>query len=278
MRALTLLSAAALAYGMMPFTGRLGTVLGAVATIAFGVLLALAASFGPSAIAVAAGAIGAFASGVVANQIPALAGSLLLVLAFGERTLRVRDRNARIVHVLLALFAGGIAGHLAMHYAGSDLLVRIVVVVVAAVLSTAPLMIPADDPLAHALDDLADCVEKPASFRLAAAAELRRSVDESLLDPESARDARQAWKTLLSLGQARVRLVNGRNLNERASAVLRRLDQRIDDHVESLTRMYTAADAASAVGLSLDDSALRNVENARETLDEVSKAIMEEVA
>jgi hypothetical protein len=278
MRALTLLSASALAYGFMPFAGRLGSVFGAVATVALGVLLALAASFGPNAVAVASGALGAFGSGVVANQAPALAGALLLVFAFSERTLRVRDKNSRIVHLLLAAGAGGVAGYLALHYAGSEILVRAVVVIVAAVLATAPLMIPADDALAHALDDLAGTVDAPAAAQLSAAAELRRSVDESLLDPASARDARRAWKSLLRLGRARSRLIGQRALNERAQAVVRRLDQRIADHVGSLTRMYTAADAASAAGVSLDDGALESVESAGETLDEVSKAMMEDVA
>ena len=278
MRPLTLLAASAMAYGLLPMTGRLGTVLGAVIAVVFGVLLALASSFAPSAIAVASGALGAFLSGVLANQIPALAGALLLGLAFAERSLRVRDKNSRIVHVMLALGAGGLAGYLSTHYAGSEPLVRSVVVVVAAVLAMAPLMVQADDPVAHALDELGTDIEGTAGEKLHAGAELRRSVDESLLEADSARDARRAWKSLLRLGQARIRLANVRSSNERREAVTRRVDQRISEHVESLTRMYTAADAASAVKLSIDDGALRNVESAGETLDEVSKAIMEEVA
>ena len=278
MRAIGILFASSLAFGFMPFAGRLGTVVGALVTVAFGILLALAASFGPSAIAIASGAIGAFASGVLANQIPALAGALLLGLAYTERTIRVRDRNSRILHVVLALGAGGLAGYLSTHYAGSDLLVRGVVIVVAAVLATAPLMIQADDPLAHTFDDLASSFDGSAAEKLGAAADLRRSVDESLLDQDGARDARRAWKNLLRLAQARTRLAGARGSDERAQAVLRRVDQRIADHVDSLTRMYTAADAASAAGISIDDTALRNVESTRETLDEVSKAMMEEVA
>lgn len=278
MRSLTLLFASALAFGLMPMTGRMGTTLGAVVAVAFGVLLALAASYTPSSIAVASGALGAFLSGVLTNQIPALGGALLLALAFAERTLRVRDRNSRIIHVVLALGAGGLAGHLATRYAGSEILVRGVVVVVAAVLAMAPLMISADDPLAHALEDLARDVEGPSKEKLIAGAELRRSVDETLLDAESAREARRAWKSLLRLGQARARLAAMRGSEERAQAVVRRVDQRLAEHVDCLTRMYTAADTASAVKLSIDDGALRNVESAGETLDEVNKAIMEEVA
>jgi hypothetical protein len=59
--------------------------------------------------------------------------------------------------------------------------------------------------------------------------------------------------------------------------VLRRLDQRLFDHVSSLTKMYTAADAASAATLSLDDTALQKVGAAGTSLDAVSKAIVEEV-
>ena len=76
MRALTLLFASALAYGLLPFSTRLGTVLGAVIAVGFGVLLALAASFSANAIAVASGAIGAFASGVLSTHAAALAGGL----------------------------------------------------------------------------------------------------------------------------------------------------------------------------------------------------------
>jgi hypothetical protein len=278
LRALSLSAAAAAAYGLVPFTARLGTVLGALVAVLFGVVLATAASFGPSAIAVASGALGAFASGVLSNHLPALAGALLLGFAFAERTLRVRDRNSRIVHVLLALAAGGLAGHLTSHYAASESLVRGVVVVIAAVLATAPLMIPADDPLAHALDELAVDIGGEPANTLRSAAELRRSVDESLLDHASLRDARRAWKALLRLGQARARLETARTPSERALAVVRRLDQRIAEHADALNRMYTAADAASAAGLSLDDSALRSVDTTRETLDEVSRAMLEDVA
>ncbi|MBI3203782.1 MAG: hypothetical protein HYZ29_19740 [Myxococcales bacterium] len=276
MRALTLLFASAFAYGLLPYSSRLGTVLGAVVAVGFGVLLALAASFSSNAVAVASGAIGAFTSGVLASHAPALAGAALLGLAFAERTLRIRDRNSRIVHVVVALGAGGLAGYLAMQYSASEPLVRVVVIVIAAVLSAAPLMIPADDPVAHALDELGSVITGESGAKLGAAAELRRSVDEALLDSSGARDARRAWKNLLGLGQARARLSSAKAPSERAEAVIRRVDQRIAEHVDSLNRMYTAADAASAAGLSLDDAALRSVETTRETLDEVSKAIIEE--
>jgi hypothetical protein len=273
MRTLTLLVAAAAAHGLAPFTPRLGMVLGSMALVALAILLALAATGIPSALAVASGALGAFASGVVAGAGPALAGALLVTLCFAERTLRVRDNKARLLHLGLAAAAGALAAWLSTRYAGADMIVRAVVVVVAAVLTAVPLAVPADDPVAFALDDIAKDVAEPAKASLAAGAELRRSVDESLLDRESARDARQAWKNLVRLAQARARLERPRR---GADAVVRRLDQRIGEHVASLTKMYTAADAASAATLSLDDSALQKVDSAGDSLDEVSKAIVEE--
>jgi hypothetical protein len=273
MRALALLVAAAAAHGLAPFAPRLGTVLGSMALVALAVLLAMAATGLPSALAVAAGALGAFASGVVAGAGPALAGALLVTLCFAERTLRIRDNKARLLHLGLAAGAGALAAWLSARYAPADMLVRVVVVVVAAVLTALPLAVPADDPVAFALDDVARDVAEPAKASLAAGAELRRTVDESLLDRESARDARQAWQNLVRLAQARARLEKPRRGTD---AVLRRLDQRIGEHVESLTKMYTAADAASAATLSLDDSALMKVDNAGSSLDEVSKAIVEE--
>jgi hypothetical protein len=249
--------------------------------VALAVMLALAASFTPSALAVGSGAIGAFGGGVVADAAPALAGALLIALCFGERSLRVREPKARIVHLALAAGAGALAGWLSARYVGADLPLRAVVVVVAAVLTALPLLVPAEDPLAHALDDIAASVSEPAKATLVAGAELRRSVDESLLDKESARDARKAWQNLLRLAQARARLERPNTVlgdgSNRSDAVLKRLDQRLFDHVSSLTTMYTAADAASAASLSLDDSALQKVGAAGTTLDAVSKAIVEEV-
>jgi hypothetical protein len=277
MRALTLLVAAAAAHGLAPFTTRLGTVAGSAALVLLAVLLALAASAAPSAIAVASGALGAFASGVVAETGPALAGALLVALCFAERSLRVREPRSRALHVGLAAAAGALAAWLSVRYVGADALVRVVVVVVAAVLTSLPLLVAAEDPIAFALEEIAREVPEPARASLAAGAELRRSVDESLLDRESARDASKGWSNLLRLAEARARMERPRGMAAaRSEAVLRRLDQRVSEHVESLTKMYTAADAASAATLSLDDTALQKLDSAGASLDEVSKAIVED--
>lgn len=276
MRALSLLVASAVAFGVMPFAGRLGLLLGACLTVSLGVLLALAASHAPSAVAVTSGALGAFSAGVLAEYSAALAGALLVGLAFAERTLRVRDVNGRLLHLGVALGAGAVAGTVSTLYAGADPLVRGVVVVIAAVLGAAPLLIPADDPIAHALDDLASSVSDPSRSTLRAGAELRRNVDESLLDSQSVKDAQLAWRNLVRLGRARVRLDRSK-ASAAAGAVMARVDQRLAEHVASLTRMYTAADSVAAATLSLDDGALSSVAEKGATLDEVSSAIVDEV-
>jgi len=58
--------------------------------------------------------------------------------------------------------------------------------------------------------------------------------------------------------------------------VLRRVDERIGDHVKALSRAYTAAGAARAAEASLDDAALRSVETAGDSLEALSRAMVEE--
>jgi hypothetical protein len=53
------------------------------------------------------------------------------------------------------------------------------------------------------------------------------------------------------------------------------VDTRIAEHVAALARAYTAVDAARAAELGLDDAALRNAEDIGESLEEVSRAIVD---
>ena len=98
--------------------------------------------------------------------------------------------------------------------------------------------------------------------------------------------------SLLRLAEARLRLERG---NRRAGslvaaqptrvdageapspadAVRKMVDQRIADHVTALARAYTATDTAHAAELGLDDAAVRSVEAAGETLEDVSRACVE---
>jgi MFS family permease len=280
MKKLAFLVAAALAFGLAPFTPRIGPVAGSVALVALAVCLAIAASSTASAIAVASGALGGFASGMLAAASPAVAGAALAGLCFAERSLRVKSANARVLHVGVAIVGGALAGSLTTSFALSPTPVRAVAVTVAAVLLALPLLIDADDPVAHALAAAAGEIPEPMAAKLREAAELRRTVDEGLLDAGTARHARETWRGLLRLSEARLRLSRApgpKGAASPAEAVLRRVDERIADHVRALERAYTAAGAAKAAEASLDDAAMRVVENAGESLEQVSRAIVDEV-
>jgi hypothetical protein len=296
---LTYLLAVAAAFGLAPLTSKLGVTAGAGALVCLGIALALAASSSMNATAVIGGSLGALSSGLVATVSPALAGALLVSLCFAERTLRVQGRYGRVVHVALALAGGALAGLVTSTYATAELAVQAVAIVVAAVLAALPLLIEADDPRAHALDDLAEQVPEPPRGLLRQGAELCRTADESVLDPPLRDQVRKSWRKLLQLGHARARLVRSQlsaagtltalpvpatapggataAAPTQADAVAQRLDQQIAEHVAVLRRAFTAVDAAQAAELSLDDSALRNVQTTGESLEQVAEAIVEDV-
>src|SRR5262249_11162871 len=135
-------------------------------------------------------------------------------------------------------------------------------------------------------DDLSD----PAKTSLHEGAELRRAADPTLLDRQAARQVKRTRAALLRLAEARLRLERSvlsrhRAVLEKATdgpaarpaAVGKRVDERISEHVPVLTRAYAAVDTARAAEASLDDAALRSVETVGESLDAMSKAIVDEV-
>lgn len=288
---LTYLLAVAAAFGLAPLTSKLGTAAGAVALVLLGVGLALAASASANATAVIGGSLGALASGMLTAISPALAGGVLVALCFAERTGRVENGWARLVHVALAVAGGALAGLVTATYTSAEPGVRVVAVVVAAVLAALPLFVEADDPRAHALDGLAEQVPEPARQLLHRGAALCRTADESILDRPLREQVRKSWQKLLQLGQARARLASSESpaaalllsagvspeTGTQTSAVARRLDEQIAEHVAVLTRAFTAVDAAQAAELSLEDTALRNVKTTGESLEQVAEAIVEDV-
>ncbi len=288
MRKLAFLVAAAAAFGLWPAASRLGPVAGSVLLIALAAALAVAASGTASAIAAAGGALGAFAASVLAATSPAVAGAALFGLAYAERTARVRHATARLLHLGVAVGTGALAGALTTGYASASLAVRGVAVVVGAVLVALPLLVEAEDPVAHALEGAAARVGDPARTALREGAELRRTAESDLLDRKTARQVRRTWASLLRLADVRVRLERPRgraapdgsgaaSTPSHAAAVTRMVDQRITEHVAALTRAFTAIDTAAAAEIGLDDAALRGVETMGESLEQVSRAIVEEV-
>jgi MFS family permease len=301
-------------FAFAPLANRFGPVAGSLALVWLGVLLALFASGTIQSLAIAGGALGAFGSGVLASVSPIAAGAVLVAAAFAERTTRVRSRTARAVHVLVALVGGGFAGALSNAYTTASMPVFAVAAVVAAVLAALPLLVEADDPVAHALEQAAVFVAEPAKRSLLDGAALRRNAQEVPLDRATAARVRTTWQSLLRLAEARIRLERTRphalvRIAEQlaptapppsagapasttapapasamgtpasppsaADAVLGMVDQRIAEHVSVLARAYTAVDAVSAARLGLDDAALKNVASMGESLDEVSRAIVE---
>jgi hypothetical protein len=153
------------------------------------------------------------------------------------------------------------------------------------VLAALPLLVEAEDAVAHALDGLAAQVSDPAAQSLREAAELRRSVDDTVLDRDNARHAAATWATLVNLASARVRLETGRGGRRTSKsepqksrlAVRHHLDEKIAAHVAALARIHSAADEARAAEVAIDDGPLRTVESDGESLAQVSRAIVEDV-
>lgn len=304
MKKIAFIVAAASLFAFAPLAGRFGAVPSAVALVWMGALLAVLASatsgmYGWS-LSIGAGALGALANGVLASASPAAAGAILVAAAFAERTTRIRSRNARAVHILLALVGGGLAGSLSHAYTAAALPVLAVAAVVAAVLAALPLLVEADDPVAHALDLAASSVTGPVKMTLANGAELRRSSSEVPLDRATANRVKTTWQSLLRLSEARVRLERTRPpaalvriaaaveapiegppapvsapAPTAAESVLGMLDAKIAEHVTVLARAYTAVDAVSAARIGIDDSAMKTVESLGDNLEEVSRALVE---
>jgi hypothetical protein len=301
MKKLAFLVAAASLFAIAPIANRFGPVGSSVALVWLGVLVAVCASGTFSSLAVAGGALGAFGAGVLAPVSPAAAGAVILAAAFAERTTRIRSRTARAVHVVVALVAGALGGSLSTAFNGGSLAVTLVAVVVAAVLAALPLLVEADDPIAHALEGAAKDVSEPARSALVSGAELRRNAQEVPLDRATQLRVKKTWGALLRLAEARVRLERSRpkmlvRIAElapapssapgealslpaaqpsAADAVLGMVDQRIQDHVTVLAKAYTAVDTARAAAVGIDDAELRNIDTMGDSLEDVSRAMVE---
>jgi len=279
MKKIAFLFAAASTFTVLPLTlpDSAGAIVLALTLVALSVGLATAASESWNALAVGAGAMGALFSGVLGVVSPAVGGAALVGLAFAERTMRVRGSTARVVHLGGAIVGGAIAGAIAHAYLPAAFVVRAVAVVVSAVVVALPLLVDADDPVAHALDQASRDVTGDAQASLREGAELRRSADDVVLTRADAKRVRRTWSSLLRLAEARVRLERAaaRTKVGSAGAVVEMVNQRIADHVRVLTRAYTAVDAAHAAAAGLDDADLKSVEVVGESLEEESRALVE---
>ena len=306
MKKIAFVVAAASLFVIAPLANRFGPVVSSVTLVWLGVLLAVCASGTSQSMAVASGAFGAFGSGILASVSPAAAGAVMIAAAFAERTTRIRSRTARAVHVLVALVGGALAGTLSTAFSTSSIPVIAVATLVAAVLSALPLLVEADDAVAHALDQAAASVTQPARSTLLQGADLRRNAAEVPLDHATELRVRKTWQSLLRLAEARVRLERSRPRTlvriaaappaaspqlslaleapssralvaqpSAADAVLEMVDQRLEEHVTVLAKAYTAVDTARAAAIGLEDADLRTVDSLGDSLEDESRAMVE---
>jgi hypothetical protein len=271
-----LLAAAATMFAVLPHAARGGMILGTLVPMALGIALAVAASGRVSAFSLAVGAIAAFVGQMGWLLSPALGGALLVSLAYTERLMRVREIPGRAIHGALSFVGGACAGALASGYASAPLPVRGVALVVAAVLCAGPLLTAADDARTALLESAAAALTGPVAASLRAGADLLRCADPRLLDRDTASKVKSSWRSLERLVEARLRLQNGAApRSETATLVVTMVERQIIEHVQSLTRAYTAATTKGAAEVGLDDSALQGVHARGEALEEESRAIVE---
>jgi len=263
-------------FSLAPLLHRLGALPASLLTVALAALLALLASGTVDAVAVMFGASAAFAGTLLGAVSPPLATAVFVALLFGERTLRVRTSRARLAHVGLALVSGGAAGLVVMAYRGASLPTLAVAGLVAAVLVSAPFLLEADDPMAHALSLASRETRGPVAALFARGAELRRVASDVPLDRATAREVEDTWRALLGLATARLRLDRReRAASPAAESILAKLDERIGRHVDVLARAYTAVDTAHAARAGADDRSLQRVADDHAAMDDESEALAE---
>ncbi len=261
---------------LLPWLSRIEPLLASAVLLALCVLTAMAASASIQTLSVMAGSIAALVGGMLFSAAPALSGALLLGLIYAERTYRVRGRREQGLHLVLALIGGALSASLCAHYLDVSITTRGVAYSLVAVLVMLPFVLEADDPLAHELQNLGAELGGAVGELLRTGAGLRRDGDPGLLDKSTCREVRASWTSLISVARARARIETNRAARSaHRLALIARLDGRIEQHVTALGRTFTAAQEVRAAEASLDDEALRNVETSGESLEQISRALVD---
>jgi hypothetical protein len=286
--AAVVLSAAAV-LGLGPLLYRLSPLAGSLGAVALAIALACAVSGGATSLAVGTGALGSLAGALLGGVTAPSGGAVLLGAIYVDRLLRVRGRAAGAAHLVLSLVAGAGAAQIVHTYIGAPLPVRLVALSMAVVVALLPLLVPADDALAHTLESLARDLPPDLTRLLREAADLRRQVHDVVLPPAAQANAVRSWRTLRELAQARTRLEAARKVGTGRLGTLRALtsppsslspiaaggtgdiqgahedamtnlvERRIEEHVAALARAYSSVDSAYAVALGLDAETLAAV-------------------
>lgn len=179
-RAWIFVGAAGLALALLGQVDALSPLAAAGITVASSVALALLAHGGvPLATeAVAFGASGALAYEATRAYLPLVASGLLLVFVFGSRAMRSRTWRELGFHLSVA-FAGGVAASwVARANAGLETTLFLTAIVVAALLSSLPWIVPSDAPRTFALRRVAGRAHGPRRVRLLRAVVAHRRLRE----------------------------------------------------------------------------------------------------
>jgi hypothetical protein len=216
--------------------------------------------------------VGALVWGTVGTHVAWLGGGLLGMAAYAVRTRRVAGWPLRTVHLASAAGGGAIGAALAVGATRADLDTWVVTLVLAAVLTTLPFLVPAQDGLQLRL--VAVTAELPPSMRerLDVALGLRRDGSWS----SGARRLERTWRALLRLLEAHhdvAGTVSTRGADEWGVREL--LERRIDDHVTALLEGYHADICVRSAALALDDPALESARALTSEHQELSQAFVE---
>jgi hypothetical protein len=185
----------------------------AAASIAAGVTVAGVASEGFGALTVAAGALAALTFHGLAGDGATAAGAAFVALALAPRSMRGRTARWRVAHGAVSALAGACAAHVAFTYGGEgSVAVRAAALVVAGLVASVTLLLPADDGIAYALSSQARATPGAAGEHLLRAVSLRRRIEgspslEALDEPTAAR-LEQAWKALADIAAQRVAMAS----------------------------------------------------------------------
>lgn len=264
--------------------GHTGHFLGMVVFLGLSVAIATAASGYRGSLPVAGGALAALACGLVNVQTSvsslglhhsALACAVFFALVFGERTLRIRSNVGKGLHIGLALVGGLLGGFVVQMYLHESPLVFAIASSVAVAAAGLPLLVDADDPVAHHLTQLAAGAGEPAKAGLLRAAELRRAAREISFDTNTDKDVGTIFRALGRLGEARTKLQGSATSNQTAKGVLGMLDAKIAQSVAALEKTLTATLAVSAAEAAKDDGALANVEARGAGIEEATQLLAE---
>lgn len=246
----------------------------ALGAIGAGVLAAWSLEGRLHALVVAAGAAAALALVTLAPWSVPLGGAAFALLASAPRALRVEGRPALGAHAALAAIGGAVGAHVALRYgADASAAVRAASLVTAGIVASVATLVPAQDPVARALADLAAELTGDVSAALSRAAALRRRTagGEVLrqLPEDTATRIDAGWSALVRTATRRAEL--GAELAAGAAVI----DRRIAAHVDVLERIHAAATERLAHTMGLEDPGIAAATLERDGIEAEVRALAE---